>query len=99
MTPDDKRFFPADVRTYSFYEHSTVYYLGMRAYIMKEVVFNKRSAYLRVRLLQIAHAIVLFVLYSTLAAILLGICRFYGFDREWAIGYVCSVPYAFCEEK
>lgn len=96
MTPDDKRFFPGDVRAYNFYEYSTIYYLGMRAYIMKETVFNKRRANLKVRLLRIAHAIILILLYSTFAAILYGIGSVYGYDRDWVNGYVCSVPYAFC---
>lgn len=99
MHPEDKRFFPGDVRTYNFYEYSTIYYLGMRAYIMKEAVFNKRRAYLKVQLLRVAHAAVLFVLYSTIAAILYGVGRFYGFDREWASSYVCKIPYAFCSQE
>lgn len=96
MTPDDKRFFPADVSVYNFYDFSTVYYLGMRTYIMKEVLFNKQRAINKVRLMQAAHAVVLFVLYATCAAIVYGVARFYGFNREWATGYVCSVPYANC---
>lgn len=82
MSADDKRFFPGDLRNYNFRDFSKVYYLGMRAYIMNEVEFDKSKAFKKVRYLQIAHAFVLFFYYSGLALLIYGLSHQFGFNNE-----------------
>lgn len=82
MSPDDKRFFPSDLRNYNFKDFSKVYYLGMRAYIMNEVEFDMSKAFKKVRYLQIAHAFVLIFYYSGLALLIYGLFHQFGLNNE-----------------
>lgn len=78
MSEEDKRFFPGDIRNYNFRDFSNVYYLGMRAYIMNEIEFDMKRAIRKVRLLKVAHAVVLIVYYFTWAMVIYWLANFYG---------------------
>lgn len=78
MTAVDKKFFPSDLREYNFKDFSHVYYLGMRAYIMNEIYFDRRRAVFKVRLLQIAHTFVLVCYYGGLLLLIYLLGRYCG---------------------
>lgn len=64
MSLDDRRFFAGDVRELNFRQYVKVYYLGIRAYVMKETLVNQRRALMRLYALRALHWVILSLLYA-----------------------------------
>ena len=78
MTPEDKKFFIADMKDLQWKDIFEVFGLGIRKYIGRETLDTLPAARAHYRKLEILHYIILFFVYSFLIYSSYIILRFYG---------------------
>lgn len=79
MTPDDRIYFPSDVRKYNFYDYRYIYYLGMRGYLVKEILFDLDKAKRKMLIMKCAHVFVLFIYYLIIGSFVYFVLKYFGF--------------------
>lgn len=78
MSPDDKKFFIADMKDLKWEDIFEVFGLGIRLYIGRETLDTLPAARAHYRKLEIVHYIILFFVYSFLTYSTYAILKFYG---------------------
>lgn len=69
MAPEDRNYFPADIKNIDWGDFFLIYLLGLRKYICRESLENLPQAQRKGLKLLLAHYLVLLLVYSALAAL------------------------------